>query len=121
MRSRLCVTPNQTHEMERYLVKTEPTPPSQLDVIEQIAAIAAKRAGLVKIQDDERHVVYVKQEKTEGERSSPDFIRMAAERCTAALQKQKPVKRRRTQPIDLTDAFADECLPDDVLASMPLP
>jgi len=65
--------------------------------MEQIAAIAAKNAGLVKIQDDERRVVYIKQEKTEGERASPDFIRMADERCTAALDKQKPVKRRRTQ------------------------
>ena len=134
--------------MDRFLVKTEPsktehkkqprravlrdddddddaanTPISNDEFMGQFTAYLARQSGLVKLSDDGNKVTYGKPSGDDVYISSGDvFVKVEDSAPGSAAPPEG--KRRRLEPVHektLPNPFDDFSLPDDVLASIPLP
>ena len=89
----------------------------------QFTAYLARQSGLVKLSDDGNKITYGKPSGDDVYISSGDaFVKV--EDSTPGSATPPEGKRRRLEPVHekpLPNPFDDFSLPDDVLASIPLP
>ena len=142
-----AISSSQARTMDRFLVKTEPskmehkkqprravlrddddddaanTPISNDEFMCQFTAYLARQSGLVKLSDDGNKITYGKPSGDDVYISSGDaFVKV--EDSTPGSAAPPEGKRRRLEPVHektLPNPFDDFSLPDDVLASIPLP